>query len=358
MSPQAQQTACPRCGLSIQNDGSLGGQVVSCPSCQQQFQMPIVLAVAKAKPPIATAANGLPTVSDQATTGGQSRVRIRPRLSGLAVKSLLFGLPGLFCFPLGIVSIVLGLQAYGRIKDKRNHETGKGIALSGVGLGVASILLVAIVAAVSPNNDVANRSEATASIDWREVDSSSEARTETWQLILKQEQRKVAEDAAARAGIAPPRIVQNNESFFDVEHLGNQVYRVTGEYSEQLSVGLRGAMGDPNYRSKSDRKVFEAKVQQVAKGEWQIIDFDAELKSESTIRESATTPTISDVRYGLSESERKRFFRRYVLIEDLHGVHSPESQAAKQRLCNEYGITQQQAIQIAVESHEKNWPLP
>ena len=93
--------------------------------------------------------------------------------------------------------------------------------------------------------------------------------------------------------------------------------------------------------------------------ERQTDSFETELKSDVTAREkSESKPTISDVRFGLSEGRRKQFFREYVLIEDRHGVHTSEGKTAKRRLCKEYGITEDQAIEIAVESYKKDWPLP
>lgn len=40
-----QTVACPHCGHNVQDDGSLGGQLVSCPSCVRNFTMP-ALAIA------------------------------------------------------------------------------------------------------------------------------------------------------------------------------------------------------------------------------------------------------------------------------------------------------------------------
>jgi hypothetical protein len=69
-------------------------------------------------------------------------------------------------------------------------------------------------------------------------------------------------------------------------------------------------------------------------------------------------PSSADIRFGLSEAIRKRLFRAYVLIEDKYGVHTSASKAAKRRLCNQFGITEDQAIEIAVEANNKDWPLP
>ncbi len=79
--------------------------------------------------------------------------------------------------------------------------------------------------------------------------------------------------------------------------------------------------------------------------------------AEIGVIQSALT-AIGEIRLGLTEANRKQFHFEYVLIEDRFGIHTGVAESNKDRLCSEYGITRSQAIQIAVEANEKNWPLP
>ncbi len=57
-----QKVQCPHCNATFRNDGSLSGQVVACPKCHGQFQMPALVPVAQPvgqpKPPAPAALNG------------------------------------------------------------------------------------------------------------------------------------------------------------------------------------------------------------------------------------------------------------------------------------------------------------
>ena len=72
-----------------------------------------------------------PTSSDQSST------------SGMAVAALILGLIG--CIPpLGIVALILGLIAIGRIDNPANNLTGKGLAIAGAIIGGFSTLLLSV----------------------------------------------------------------------------------------------------------------------------------------------------------------------------------------------------------------------
>jgi hypothetical protein len=241
MLSQSLHVPCPQCGLSIQNDGSLGGQEAVCPNCQHRFQMPIVPQAADAVQPAIPQGNEVPAFVSQPATGGQSRVRRRPQLSSLAVKSLLIAIPGLLCFPLGIVSIVLGLQAYGRIKNKRYHETGEGIALTGIGLGAASIVIIAIFVAVSPHDDTANPTTP----DWREVDASSEATRQALRLVEAKLQSDLRESLSSNptvTGTGGVRVnvlerVMPDMTPPQATRIQGQRYEVSGDFLWELRYG-------------------------------------------------------------------------------------------------------------------------
>ena len=47
------QVACPHCDGKIRNDGTYAGQVVSCPFCGQQLQMPALAGSAPVAPAVA-----------------------------------------------------------------------------------------------------------------------------------------------------------------------------------------------------------------------------------------------------------------------------------------------------------------
>jgi hypothetical protein len=72
----------------------------------------------------------------------------------LAIASLIFGLLFLF-FPLSIVAIVFGHISLSQIKKSAGRLGGKGLAIAGLVLGylgVAMILLIAIIAAIAIPN--------------------------------------------------------------------------------------------------------------------------------------------------------------------------------------------------------------
>jgi len=67
-----------------------------------------------------------------------------PRVSGLAVASLVTGLFFWFCAIPGIVSIVLGHIALEGIESSSGAKTGRGMAIAGIVLGWVGIGLVGV----------------------------------------------------------------------------------------------------------------------------------------------------------------------------------------------------------------------
>jgi hypothetical protein len=73
----------------------------------------------------------------------------RPASNGFAVASLILGVAGLTCLPLigGMLAVVFGLVARGQIKREPQRVTGKGMATTGVVLGIVSLALFVLAAA-------------------------------------------------------------------------------------------------------------------------------------------------------------------------------------------------------------------
>lgn len=358
MPDSSQFTECPHCGLNLENDGTYSGQLVACPSCLQQFVMPNSSVMCKQRLQASTPSQILVVAAKSRDSRHTNDRTPTYRTSRLAAKSLIIGLFSIICFPLGVVSIAFGIAAILLAKN-RAQGGGRSLALAGIGLGTLGVAIPVAISLVSPERVVPNsQQDVIHSAIWQNVDASGEARKETWKLICQREERKVAETESERVGVAPPRIVQTDKSHFSVEYLGNQLYRVNGEYSEQMSIGVRGAFGDPKFRTRLERKSFRSVVCQVAKGEWKFVEFESQqLPAEASKgMEGAMIP--GELKFGLSESQRKEFFREYVLVEDRFGVNSAKSQTAKRQLCNSYKVTERQALDICVEAYEKDWPTP
>lgn len=65
-------------------------------------------------------------------------------MNGLAIASLISSFTGVFCCIGGILAIVLGAIALGQIK--RTHQDGYALAVAGIVIGVATLIVVLIVA--------------------------------------------------------------------------------------------------------------------------------------------------------------------------------------------------------------------
>jgi hypothetical protein len=69
---------------------------------------------------------------------------MQPGMSGLAIASLISSFTGLFCCIGGILAIVLGAIALGQIK--RTRQDGYALAVAGIVIGVATLIVNFIVA--------------------------------------------------------------------------------------------------------------------------------------------------------------------------------------------------------------------
>jgi hypothetical protein len=69
---------------------------------------------------------------------------MQPGMNGLAIASLISSFTGVFCCIGGILAIVLGAVAMGQIK--RTHQDGYALAVAGIVIGVAALIVNLIVA--------------------------------------------------------------------------------------------------------------------------------------------------------------------------------------------------------------------
>ncbi|MEI2825704.1 MAG: DUF4190 domain-containing protein [Dermatophilaceae bacterium] len=69
---------------------------------------------------------------------GSAHMHVTPQLNRHARNALISGILGLFCFgPLaGIVAILEGARAQREIAASRGYQTGEGLAVTGLGLGI------------------------------------------------------------------------------------------------------------------------------------------------------------------------------------------------------------------------------
>jgi type IV pilus assembly protein PilA len=89
----------------------------------------------------------------QMSTGVAGPV-VAEKTSGLAIASLIFGIPFLF-FPFSIVAVVFGHVSLSQIKKRAGRLGGKGLAITGLVLGylgIAMIPLILIIAAIAIPN--------------------------------------------------------------------------------------------------------------------------------------------------------------------------------------------------------------
>jgi hypothetical protein len=116
MTPQVRQ--CERCHRVIQARGPTA--VRFCPTCGERFAQP------------------LEPVGD-GSPGGSRRTSIQAVL-GLVVAVLALVVQP-FAFPLGLVSVLLGLTAQKSIERSKGILGGRGFAIAAIVLGLISILI-------------------------------------------------------------------------------------------------------------------------------------------------------------------------------------------------------------------------
>lgn len=112
---------CPRCKHLQEVADHLAGQVVSCVSCREQFRMP---AASAGPPPLSATAS-------RESDGG-------------AVASLVLAILGLTCLgPLSqIPAVIIGHRSLGRIRRSNGTLGGGGMALAGVIIGYAGMVMM------------------------------------------------------------------------------------------------------------------------------------------------------------------------------------------------------------------------
>ncbi len=72
-----------------------------------------------------------------------------PRMSVMAILSLIFAVLGLACLPFGIVGLVLGIIALTKVNGSQGRLTGRGLAIAGLVVGALSILMMPIMAGLT-----------------------------------------------------------------------------------------------------------------------------------------------------------------------------------------------------------------
>lgn len=116
-------------------------------------------------------------------------------------------------------------------------------------------------------------------------------------------------------------------------------------------IGVFMTLGDPNSsRSSSTSFSYESSYEE---------DDPVEVDEPP----SASANESEDTRHGLTLTQRKEFYRAWVLAEDSYDrltgrIDQQKEAEAKAKLLEQYGLTKQQAIEIGVEAFEQNWPLP
>jgi hypothetical protein len=131
------QMKCPHCGQSYsmtpEQERQYVGQTIQCTNCKQMFTVGAEGATTPAGapplPPPPFGAVGYATPIAPAKT------------SGLAVAALVIGCVGLFVPLVGLIAIVLGIIALSKTRDPA--VGGKGLAIAGISVGGAGLLVSA-----------------------------------------------------------------------------------------------------------------------------------------------------------------------------------------------------------------------
>ena len=93
-------------------------------------------------------AQWVPRASSLAVPAPTAPASALPTTNGTAIASLVFGIVSWFACPVvgGILAVVLGHAARGQIRD--THQAGDGLAVAGLILGYAHLIVFAIVMVV------------------------------------------------------------------------------------------------------------------------------------------------------------------------------------------------------------------
>ena len=134
--------SCPHCSQNISLDSAWSGQVLNCPACQKSFTVPNLgtgtpPAPAEDRPRLRTASP--PTAPAPVPLPTAAAATPAPRVSGLAIASLVLSLLGCF-FITAIAGVICGHMARNRIR--RNPSlSGGGVAMAGLIIGYLIIAL-------------------------------------------------------------------------------------------------------------------------------------------------------------------------------------------------------------------------
>jgi prepilin-type processing-associated H-X9-DG protein len=120
----AMHVECPRCQHTQEMPGHLAGQVVTCPSCGQEFRMP---ALADEPPPLSVR-----TAKENDRGATTSLV--------LAILALVLCLGPLLAIP----AVIIGHRSLGRIRRSRGVLGGEGLAVAGLVTGYAGMIVFAV----------------------------------------------------------------------------------------------------------------------------------------------------------------------------------------------------------------------
>jgi hypothetical protein len=128
------------CGKLLQARDEQAGRAVACPACGRRQTVPDASAVQPERSPAAT---GVRQGRESAAAGDEAAPAAGPAVtSGKAVVSLVLGVLS-FCTLLlaGLPAALLGFLALNDIKKGRGRVKGKGLAITGLVLGLVNTLL-------------------------------------------------------------------------------------------------------------------------------------------------------------------------------------------------------------------------
>jgi hypothetical protein len=130
---------------------------------------------------------------------------------------------------------------------------------------------------------------------------------------------------------------------------------VFGWIGTTIKAIVKGRKGNPESAGNAKQEREEQRKQE-------IIEREKQRQHEQEMADifSGKSSRIQEptMRFGLTEEQRREYFRELVLLEDRLGIHTAKAMAAKEALRRRYNISREQGLQIFMESHEENWPLP
>ena len=150
---------CLHCGQHIECDESYGGLQINCPTCGKSFALPqSTQSVTTAQPPARITPQ---SVSERKTVGGDEQLPEGWKTSqskkdsdhgvsggkkqGMAITSMVLGIISLLTCYLaalpGILAIIFGHIARGKVKESPEKYTGKGMATAGCVMGYVGVVI-------------------------------------------------------------------------------------------------------------------------------------------------------------------------------------------------------------------------